>query len=142
MKNACPLFLLGHVLKFFIAMRSHTGEKPAQLHVLLECSHPTNLVCNANPILSILMATCVQFLHCHENTYQCETCMTAGALQVYIYPTNRIVCIEKLIIDILMVIFAAMRAHTGKKPANLQVLSGFIHPKPRLLVLTNIFPLV
>ena len=88
------------------------------------------------------MVTCAQFHHCHVNTYQCETCTTAGALKVYTYPTNRIVCIEKLIPTVLMVIYTAMRTHTGMKPAKLQVFSGFIYPKPQLFVMINIFSLV
>ncbi len=32
--------------------------------------------------------------------------------------------------------------HTGNKPAHLQVLSGFIYPKPQLLVMANTCPLV
>ena len=41
-----------------------------------------------------------------------------------------------------MVIYTTMRTHTGKKPAILQVLSGFIYPKPQLYVMTIIFGLV
>ena len=52
--------------------------------------------------------TCPQFHHCQENAYQCETCTTAGTLKVYTYPLNRIVCIEKLILAVLMVIYTAM----------------------------------
>ncbi len=157
-------------------MRINTGEKPAQLQVRSECSHPTNIGFNDNLILTILMVICAQtlqchentyswearqttgagrsysltkhgrndknnfhcsdggmhsvssvpcgyilmrnvynygysqglslqqtqlivtfstgqFHHCHETTYQCETCTTAGALKIYNYPTNRIVCI-------------------------------------------------
>ena len=69
-------------------------------------------------------------------------CTSAGAFKIYTYPTNRIVGIEKSIPTFLMVIYTAMRTHTGKKPAKLQVLSGFIYPKPQLFVMTNIFPLV
>ena len=78
----------------------------------------------------------------HENTYKCETCMTACAFKTYTYLTNRIVCIEIFTPTVLMVIYTAMRTHTGKKPANLQVPSGFIYPKPQLFIMTNIFPLV
>ncbi len=35
-----------------------------------------------------------------------------------------------------------MRTHTGKKPANLLVLSEFIYPKTQRFVMTNIVPLV
>ena len=77
-----------------------------------------------------------------EHTYYCETCTTGGVLKVYTYPTNRIVCIEKLILAVLMVTYTAMRTHTSKKPAKLQVLSEFIYPNPQLFVMTNIFPLV
>ncbi len=65
--------------------------------------------------------------------------MTAGALKVYTYPTNRIGCIEKLIPAVMMVIYDIMRTHTGKKPANLQVLSGFIYPKPQPFVMIQYF---
>ena len=64
-------------------MRIHTGKKPAPLQVLLECSHPTNLVCNENLILTILMVTCTQFLHCHENTYWWIAYPTTGAGRSY-----------------------------------------------------------
>ena len=46
-------------------------------------SHPTNLVCNENIILTILMATCAQFLHCHENTDWLEAHQTTGAGRSY-----------------------------------------------------------
>ncbi len=88
------------------------------------------------------MVTCAQFYHCHKKTYQCETCMTAGALKMYTYPTNRIVCIEKLILAVLMVIYTGMRIRTGKKSANPQVLSELIYLKTQLFAMTNIFPLV
>ncbi len=78
----------------------------------------------------------------HENTYKCETCMTACAFKTYTYLTNRIVCIEIFTPTVLMVIYTAMRTRTGKQPANLQVPSGFIYPKPQLFIMTNIFPLV
>ncbi len=41
-----------------------------------------------------------------------------------------------------MVIYTVMRTHTGKNPANLQVLSGLIYSKSQLFVMTQIFPLV
>ena len=40
------------------AMRKHTGEKLAQLQVLFEGSHPTNIGHNENLIVTLLMVTC------------------------------------------------------------------------------------
>ena len=76
------------------------------------------------------MVTCAQFHHCHENTHQCVICMTAGAFKINTYCTNRIVCIEKHIPAVQMVIYTAMRTHTGKNPTKLLMLSGFIYPSP------------
>ncbi len=64
-----PTTLMVTSAQFFTAMRPHIGEKPAQLQVLLECSHSTNIGRNENLILAFLGVTCTQILHYHENTY-------------------------------------------------------------------------
>ncbi len=60
-------------------MRTYTGQP--QVH--LKLCHPTNIGHNENLIVTILMATYAQFLHCHDNTYWWEACQMNGAGRNY-----------------------------------------------------------
>ncbi len=102
MKNSCPLFWWWHVLKFFTDMRAHTGEKPEQLQVFLECSHPKNIGHKENLILMILIVICAYILHCHENTYWWEACQTTGVGRGYSLTKHG--CDDKINSTVLLVV--------------------------------------
>ncbi len=136
MKNSCPLSWWWHLVKFFTAIRAYTGEKPAQLQVLWECSHPTNIGYNENLIVTIMMVTYAQFLHCHENTYRWETCQMTGAGRSY--SLNRHDCNNKNNFTVLLVVCTLfLQCHVDKywwEHAQIQLLPGFISIKKMVII--------